>query len=365
MIYWIVFLFLEYLLLLLFTSSKREGARTWLLFLIIIIAVYFAGFRDCLGMDYDGYREHCERERYIGDAIWFFNEPIYELIRNFCASTHFSAVVFFLAFAALTSAPALYYYSKSDNFFLSGFIYLTYTGLYLFSFNVVRQFAAAGILMIGTYYLLKGGKKNKLLFIAVVFISALIHKSALFFLPVLFLLKKDFNVVVILILLILSFVIPFENIFGISQLSALLGMMDYDIYLDNSSVTISKYSLSNLYLHLMLIPLLFNKGKILKMSNSERYVFSIKMFVVYLICNNLSANGIPIAYRTGILFAMYIPIALSIIPRLFKERLVGYIAIIIPFLILFFAIGMSNSIVVPDRMLPLNSIFDSEYIKYR
>ena len=354
----------EYILLASFTTKKDKTFRAIVLFLIVLIAVYFAGFRDLLGMDYDGYRDHCEGDRYLGDTLWFLNEPIYELIRNFCATTQFSAVIFFLLFAAFTSVPALVIYSKYDNFFLSGFVYLTYTGLYLFSFNVVRQFAAAGILMIGAYYLLKGGLKNKCIFVSIVILAALIHKSALFFLPVLFITNKDFNPTIILLLLILSFVIPFENLFGISQLSALLGMMDYDIYINDSAVMISKYSLSNLYLHVLLMLLLLNKKRISSLKDSEVYVFSIKMFVVYLICNNLSANGIPIAYRTGILFAMYIPLALSILPQLLKGRVVSYL-IIIPLLILFFAIGMSNDIVVPDRMLPLNSIFDSEYIKFR
>lgn len=365
MLFWIGFLFLEYLLLLSFSSSKKDGTRSCILFLIIILAVYFAGFRDCLGMDYEGYREHCERDRTLNDTLWLLNEPLYEVIRNFCATTKFSAVLFFLIFAAFTSVPALIVYSRYNNFFLSGFIYLTYTGLYLFSFNVVRQFAAAGILMIGVYYLLKGVHKNKLIFVVIVFLSMLIHKSALFFLPIVFFSKKDLNIPLIILLLLLSFVIPFNNLFGVSLVSEILGMMDYDIYIDNSAVMISKYSLSNLYLHIMLIILLINKRKLLLMKDSEVYVLSIKLFVVYLICNNLSANGIPIAYRTGILFAMYIPIALSVFPRLFKERIWGYTLVIIPLLVLFFAIGMSNDLVIPERMLPLESIFDSEYFKYR
>ena len=90
---------------------------------------------------------------------------------------------------------------------------------------------------------------------------------------------------------------------------------------------ISKYSL-NLYLHIMLIILLINRRKLLSMNDSEVYVLSIKLFVVYLICNNLSANGILNAYRIGIL-AMYIPIALSVFPVCLK-KIWGYILVIIP-----------------------------------
>lgn len=365
MIYWIVFLFIEYVLLGSFTSISDKRYRTIVVLLIVLVAVYFSGFRDLLGMDYDGYRDLCERDRLIGSTLWFFNEPIYEFVRNLCATTNFSAVIFFLVFAAFTSVPALIVYSKYDNFFLSGFVYFTYTGLYLFSFNIVRQFAAAGILVIGVYYLLKGGFKNKMFFVLIVLISAFIHKSALFFLPALFLINRDYNVGLIIVLLILSFFIPLQHVFGIAQLSTWLDMMEYDVYIDYTTMSVSKYSLSNLYLHMMLIPLLVHKNKILNMNNREMYIFSIKMYVLFLICNNLSANGIAIAYRVGILFAMYLPLALSIIPSLLKERVLGSLFIIIPLLVLFFAIGMSNDIVIPDRMLPLNSIFDSEYIKYR
>lgn len=365
MIYWIVFLFLEYILLLTFTSSKKTGARTFILFLIILLAVYFAGFRDCLGMDYEGYRNNCERDRLLSDASWLIDEPLYELVRNFCATTQFSAVIFFIVFAALTSVPTLIVYSKYENFFLAGFVYFTYTGLYLFSFNIVRQFASAGLLVLAAYYLLKDDKKGKLIFVALVLLSALFHKSALFFLPVMFLGTKSYNPHLIVILVVLSFILPVTQIMGLGRIVEVLNMMDYDIYIDYSTSTISKYSLTNLYLHIMMIPFLFRAKEVASLKNGNMYVFAIKMYAICLMCNNLAANDVAIAYRIAIMFSMYIPLVFSILPIIIGNRQLGNVLIIVPLLILFFAIGLSNPLVVPDKMLPLNSIWDAVYQKFQ
>ncbi len=374
--------------------------------MIIVIAVYFAGFRDCLGMDYEGYRDLCERERVLRSRFWFLNEPLFEMVRSFCVNTSFSAVVFFLISAILTSAPALIVYSKSGNLLLSGFVYLTYTGLYLFSFNVVRQFASSGLLLLATYYFMKEQGKRKmqlskirsffikhkasftedsvqltkirLLYIkqklslakpkilfALFFLAAFAyHKSAIIFLPFLFVRKDNYSEWLIVVLLVVSLFFPISRLLSATGIVDMLDMMDYDHYLEYDNSGVKRFSLSNMYMHALLVPFLVCKKRVLKFKNRKTIVFAIKMFALFLVCNNLSANGLPIAYRVGIIFSMFVPIALSVFPKLFDNQLMGYALIVIPLLVLFFLIGMSNELVVPDRMLPFNSIWDSVYANY-
>ena len=114
----------------------------------------------------------------------------------------------------------------------------------------------------------------------------------------------------------------------------------------------------------MIIPFLVNKNKLLKLDGANNYVFALKMFVIFLVCNNLSANGMPIAYRIGIFFVMFVPIVFSILPQIIDRQL-AHIIIITSLLFLFFYIGLGNPLVVPEKILPLNSIFDSVYINYK
>lgn len=364
MLIWIVFLIIEYALLFFYEKETDSKKKVYIVSCFALIAVYFAGFRDCLGMDYDGYRDWCERDRYLNYDIWLFSEPLLELIRSFCANTEFSAVVFFVVMAALTSLPAVFVYSKYKNFALAAFIYLTYTGLYLFSFNIVRQFAAGGLCLLASYYLLKEKcLYNTLIFVGLVILASLIHKSSLLFLFVYFISGKDYNINVIVAIIIASFIIPIGSIPGVSFITDIIDAMDYTIYMDYNSHSVSKTSLSNLYMHIMIIPFLMNKNKLLKLEGAHNYVFALKMFVIFLVCNNLSANGMPIAYRIGIFFVMFVPIILSALPRLINRQM-AYFLIIPPLVFLFFFIGLGNPLVVPDILLPLNSIFDSVYNHY-
>lgn len=406
MVYWLAFIFVEYLLLAFYSTKDFPVRKSWILFMIIVVAVYFAGFRDGLGMDYEGYRGLCERDRVLRSKFWFFNEPLFELVRRFCYKTSFSAVIFFLVSAALTSIPAFVVYSKSSNLLLSGFIYLTYTGLYLFSFNVVRQFASAGLMLWAFYYFIEERSKQTMLLkrhirrfsknraeivkdkallikykwlyfkhnvsiakpivlSGLLFLAAFAyHKSALIFLPCLFLRKDSYNEYIIVFLILFSYIFPISSVVGSMGIDNLLEMMDYETYLNYDNVSVSRFSLSNLYLHALLVPFLLCKKRVLSLKNHKIVVFAIKMFVLYLVCNNLSANGLPIAYRIGVVFSLFVPIALSVLPKLFDDPLVGYALIVIPMLFLFLFIGLSNEMVVPDRMLPLNSIWDSVYVRY-
>lgn len=364
MIYWILFLLIEYSLLFFYHIEKNSRKRSYIVFALAVIAVYFAGFRDCLGADYEGYRDWCERNRYNAYDIWFLSEPLLDIITEFCANTKFSAVIFFSIMGAATSIPAFFVYSKSKNFPLAAFVYLTYTGIYLFSFNIVRQFAASGLCLCAAYFLTKDKNKyNSLMFIAFVLLASLIHKSSLLFLLTYFVTGKDLNIKLWLTLLMSSILIPFANIPGFSVVSNVIDAMDYTVYLDYSSFSVSKTSLSNIYMHLLLLPFFLNKNKIMLLARYERYVFAVKMYVIFLICNNMSANGLDIAYRIGIFFVLFVPIALSVLPEIMDKRL-SYIIIIIPLLFLFFYIGLGNPLFVPDKMLPLNSIFDSVYYKF-
>ncbi|MBQ4532053.1 MAG: EpsG family protein [Alistipes sp.] len=363
MIFWLFLLVYELILIYGYSRCVNRQKSLFLLFIILGL-IYFAGFRDGLGMDYTGYKELCEREiHYFGPK--FLNEPIMILLQEFCYKTNFSAVLFFLINAILTNTICIYTYSKFDNFHIAAFIYIFYTGLYPATLNVVAQFTAATIMMCAYInYLQKSCVQNLVIVIISVLVGFCIHKSSIVMLFPIILSKKDYNIVIIVCSIIASLIIPVGQFLSSISIFNILDVLDYTAYLDYNNIIINKSSFVNIFTHILLIPFLLNKRKILNQKDSELYVFLIKVYVGYLICNNISAGGFSIAYRIAYLFVVFIPLLWAQIPKLINRR-IAYILIIIPlFLLTILRISSNNRILVPQRILPLKSIIDENYHPY-
>ncbi len=370
MIYWIVLFVVETLLLLSYQKvAKLPALRKGILLLIILSLTYFSGFRDGIGMDYTAYKELCEHVVYQPDVsnfgLWILSEPLVSSLQTFCYETNLSAVLFFVTSSAIICGLCLWVYSQFEYFVWSAFIFIFFTGLYLYSMNITRQFVAAAILLLGYFPLLReNSKKNILIYIGTVFIAVLIHHSALFMILPLFFGRKNFNNLFIVIILIASFVLPINLISKMPSVLEVLDVLDYTSYMDYSSSGISKFSLSNIYLHLLLVPFLLKKKKILNREDSTSTILLIKLYVIYLVLMNLSSGELTITYRLAVYFSVFIPLLLVKLLDLMNKAQAKAI-IVIPILILMgVRLATGDRLTVPNRILPLNSIYDSNYYPY-
>ncbi|WP_413307796.1 EpsG family protein [Bacillus sp. 1P10SD] len=106
----------------------------------------------------------------------------------------------------------LYCFSKKIE--LSLFVYIT-SGVYIVTMNGIRQSLAAAIIFAATRYLLNGNMKK---FFLVVLLASTIHQTALIFIPIYFIVRRDAWTKTTLIILGIGVIIAF----GFNQFSSLL-----------------------------------------------------------------------------------------------------------------------------------------------
>lgn len=365
MVYWFGLFLIEVILLYQYNHSSTEKAKKRILWCIIFCLVYFSGFRDGLGMDYSGYKELCERETFNFSAI-LFSEPLFRALQTFCYNTEFSAVLLFLVSAFLTCALSLYVYSRFENFAIAAFVFIFFSDIYLSSMNIVSQFAAGGVILFGYYPLMQNRtKKNYIIAIVAVFIGTMLHLSSIFMLlPILFS-DKNINITLWVCLIIASYIIPIDLLFRIPIIGNIIDLLNYSDYKSYTSSGINKLSITNLYMHCMLLPFIVNIKRIRNKENANEYIFLLKMYSMYLIFNNMSTGSLTITYRLAVCFVLFIPLLFAKLPLIIDKKL-SLILIVIPLLILItMRLSSGDKLVVPDRILPVESIIDNNYNPYQ
>lgn len=364
MIYWLSLFFIELSLLYLYHKARSKKGRVFALWSIILGLVYFSGFRDGLGMDYWGYKDLCEREVYSFSAL-LLSEPVFRGIQSFCYNTEFSAVLLFIVSAFLVCAPSLYVYSKYINFTISAFVFMFFTDIYLSSMNIVSQFSAAGVILFGYYFYMKGNnKKNILIVLVSIFCGMLLHLSSVFMLLPLLFNRKKINVLLWFLLIVSSYIIPIDLVLRIPVVENLVVMLDYSDYFNYTSSGLNKLSVTNLYLHLLLLPFLLQIKRIINGEDAEKYIFLIKMYAMYLILNNLATGSLTITYRLAVFFVLFVPLLLTKLPLVINKS-IACCLIVIPMLsLMLIRLSIGDRLTVPDRILPIESIYDKYYKPY-
>lgn len=351
MIYWVVFLLYEFALIYAYKNSKHKWLSAWF---ITIGLIYYASFRDGLGIDYYGYVMACE-DPYIDINI--IDEPTYALIREFVYSTEYSPIIFFIIMATITySLIANAYYRQSDFPFLIS-VFILYPALYVSSFNLVRQFAAAAIFL---YAILSFRKnKNLLVYLGFIFIAFSIHKSAILLLLIPLINSKGIKPIIWIGLIICSLILPINKVLDIGPVNNIMNFLDYMDYSTYKETPISRFSLVNIFTHLIWLFVIINLKKI-KQKEYENAVFTTKMVALFLISYNISANSLPIFYRIAVYFSLFIPLLTSYLKDIINPSIAKFI-VYISYSILFIAGVLMNEDLLPNQIMPLNAIYDTTF----
>ena len=350
---------------LLIGQYEKSSKKSYVLFFIILIAVYFSTFRDGMGADYTAYKNFCESDM-SKFGNWFLLEPFPMLIYNYCFYSKFSAIVFFFITSALTCVFSFWVYSRFKNFWISAFVFITYTNLYLSSFNLVRQYVASSIILLGTYlFVIK--KKSPMFFLFILF-AFLWHKSAIICVFIYFLRTDKVNSVIWIAVIILSWILPFNFITSTPFLGQVLELFEYSDYLTHNTVSYSRTSIVNLYMHVMVLFLLIKSKHYHKKQFDGKNIFNLalKLTIISIVFSNISANSLPFAYRFAMFFSPFIPILFSYLPSM-SDKNISFVLVIIPIFILLmtvFALHIDDRIFCPQRILPIESIYDDKYKPY-
>jgi transmembrane protein EpsG len=183
--------------------------------LIVMFAlVIVSGLRNNIGDTYfymHSYQVmdfHLKNMKLIDDFGFFILQSLLHHISN---DPHI--LVFFTSLVTnVLIVIALYKYSRMIE--LSFFVYFT-SGMYIVSMNGIRQFLAASIIFVATNLLLKGKWWQ---FMLVVLFAATIHRTALIFIPIYFIVRRKAWSKSTFIILLLGVLIAF----GFGEFQALL-----------------------------------------------------------------------------------------------------------------------------------------------
>ncbi len=197
-------------------EKKESKPNKTCLYIIIVILIIISGFRNLsyIRGDEFNYRHTFDRivilkqkviDKDTDIGFWFLNYILTLFTKNNQALIWICAII-----TNFLIVKNLYKYSNYFNFTL--FLYIT-LGIYLGSFNIMRQYLAAAILFQGINYVID---KKMFKYIICVLIAASFHFSALIMLPMYWIvhIKNKKKLYFIISIIGIIFFIAFSPIIG-------------------------------------------------------------------------------------------------------------------------------------------------------
>lgn len=348
MIFWIV-LFLSTFLVTILSIGKPYTQRHRLFTILCIILIALSSLRCGLGEDYLGYVEKISYYNNLSD-ISIFSEPIFVLIACIVNWTSLTPAFFFCIMAVITIGGIFSFYNREENKYLplTVIFFVLFPALFFNTFNIVRQFAAAGIF----FYSLKYVENRKILpyFICII-MASLLHFSSIILLPFYFFISKSFSRITIVLFLFIGLVLStaMPSVFSFLEQAKL-----YTVYIDDG-VEMGSSSVIILY-NILLLLCLIQRSKI----NNAYDTISFNLLLFLVILSDMSYVNFYF-YRLSVFF---MPIAAYMLPKTIgdmfgrKISIAATVFISIGLFLVFFIPNMGNPLVVRDQLLPVSSIFD-------
>lgn len=193
----------------------NNKAKPIIFFYLIISLILISGSRYMVGVDYKNYvfmHDFIKR----GDSTYFEVGYTYLVELSFFLTGGDQFVFLFMALVTVPSS--LYFVYKYSRWFsLSVFSYICLPFLYLATFNQIRQFFASSLFFLA----LSLSKKYIKSSFAIVLVAALFHKTALLFLPFLFIIHKKLRAksFIFIFLIYTMVVLFFSNIYELTGFS--------------------------------------------------------------------------------------------------------------------------------------------------
>jgi transmembrane protein EpsG len=317
--------------------NLSDESKKPLVFTLATILTYFSAFRLGLGQDYEGYK----RVIFENSREYSFVEPVYTFLVKFINEINSTEVLFFLVFAFVTNFSIVYSYSRFKNFHIMIIVYVSFSILYFNTFNVVRQYCAASIVLLGLIYI---ERRDFYKYFLVVATASLFHLSALLCSFFYFLWKVKIPGWIMIVIAIASFCYGFVGGEGLGLIikDVALFFNIYGLYFHDAPEGQGS-GLLTVYFNFVLCLIVFMRNTIVSKPIDE---FILLMFFLLTVIYNLIPNFFYL-YRVSIYFLLFFPLILSISvsnERLFKALILMSSLVIFLY---FITTNMSNPGVVP------------------
>lgn len=203
-VYFSVLLILSFLFIFSSAENCQPVVRKMTYVAAAVILTLVSGLRYMVGTDYLQYISNYSS--YLTNFS-IFSQPALSIVAKISSFIYNDYATWFFLMAVITVAPVIFMIVKRNkNVELAIMLYLL-IGCWHFSFNIVKQTAAATILFCG-YNFLK--ERQFLKWCIVCLIASTFHVSAVLMVPVYFLADNKINKKRVLILIIAAFIIRFS-----------------------------------------------------------------------------------------------------------------------------------------------------------
>lgn len=196
-------LFFSFLLFSFIAVIKKKSNPAFEILSIVVLAIFVA-FRDHVGADWPNYVEYYQ-SGYAPDKLSGTYEPVFVFVREICYFLGFNYAIFFFVISVFSMLCIRYAGKvlKVNNFTLILFVYICMF-FCNFQFNIVRSGAMASCMWVA--FSQKAIGENKRAYIWTL-IAAGFHVIALIFIPIVYLLEREYQKKFVFIVLSVSYAI--------------------------------------------------------------------------------------------------------------------------------------------------------------
>ena len=330
--------------------------------ILAIIYILFTGLRGAnVGVDTPIYYRHYYT---YGELGCIFVEPGFDWINRFCYHQGWESWTLFLICTSLTILPVYFMLNTLNRKEYTISALLFYGTTFVTISNGMRQAVVCGVfLYLMSFFFNKNrlNKKELSVYIGGILISTLMHVTAIFLLPLLFLSKLHIKRNIYVILYALSFAFCFLNIGSyIPYIS--IGERDYERYAFGNAVvkqaSLLGFTVSSC-LRIIIVYIMY------KTNSFKRYRVLSHLVMLAFFLSNLGFN-VPIIGRVTMYFSWFVFI---IIAKMFSDyRLMNKRSIAIEWLAIatIYIVLTVYSIISPtNRILPYTIYWENNnYEKY-
>ncbi len=218
----------------------------------------FSGLRNGLGDTYYYiYSYSLLDPKEMSGSPWKLEGGImYNVMQHYCRLRSDDPTLLIFLTAIISCVPAVYIiYKYSNPYELGVYLYVT-TSYFTFSMNGIRQYMAAGVLLLATKYLFSDNKKDFIKYLLFVMIAWLFHESALIMIPVFFIARRRAWSWLTLVMLVSTAIITFMFDLILPTFLDVLENTSYSEYANNNWFTSGEEAGSNIIrVAVLLVPL--------------------------------------------------------------------------------------------------------------
>lgn len=325
--------------------SNKITLNTFNYNVIVLIFILFSGLRWNVGTDYMQYYRNYELYKAFNfnDIFFIFEEPGIRIIAKISSYIYDDPLtMLFICGIIINYLFVRTIFENTNNFTLSIAVFM-FSGIWLGSFNGIRQYLAASVVVYAFKYI---KKREFFKFFIAIFTASLFHISAWFCLIFYFIYEKRFKIKQIIYYFLLALAVSFANTTIVNKLGNILNF-------NNILITYSMRDVNKLRILFNFIPVFLYYFLTVEKNRKKENAFYSNILVLNFILSVAFMRNVYFS-RLLIYINSFMPIALPVIHKDRKQENKIFISTI---LILLYYIFWAYEVHKSSSLIPYTTIF--------